>query len=353
MNMIKHTFLAMLLFTTVAATAQNKNPYKSIGKKGEILTLTKGRYEELFDQDSIQQIGSVLINVRTLKIIKFVDEENDIKERLQTEKQSRFLSVDPLTRSYPMLTPYQYASNTPIAAIDLDGLEGVVASPLGNQNVVSIETASRAATTIKAAAFKATFSNYLPKKFIDHYANGQGTPYKLSNKEAEDLHVLPTGIHGGSTNDIKKTDDFISKIKPGSSMELPEGFSIQGAAANAGTLGRFQINLKGSITKDKKDPSKWSFKGQMQFSDTYDFETSPTKPGDLERNNWADDQTNFANRFLPGKGFEVTSEWINVEQINSDYLDWFKDKSSEVIQNKVTENKAATGEVKKTTRETN
>ena len=35
----------------------------------------------------------------------------------------KFLSVDPLTKSYPMLTPYQFASNTPIQAIDLDGLE--------------------------------------------------------------------------------------------------------------------------------------------------------------------------------------------------------------------------------------
>lgn len=33
------------------------------------------------------------------------------------------MSVDPLTRSFPMLTPYQFASNTPVTAIDLDGLE--------------------------------------------------------------------------------------------------------------------------------------------------------------------------------------------------------------------------------------
>jgi RHS repeat-associated protein len=38
----------------------------------------------------------------------------------------RFLSVDPLTTSYPMLTPYQFASNTPIQAIDLDGLEALI-----------------------------------------------------------------------------------------------------------------------------------------------------------------------------------------------------------------------------------
>ncbi len=35
----------------------------------------------------------------------------------------RFFSVDPLTRQYPELSPYQFASDNPIANIDLDGLE--------------------------------------------------------------------------------------------------------------------------------------------------------------------------------------------------------------------------------------
>jgi hypothetical protein len=40
--------------------------------------------------------------------------------------------VDPLTARYPMLTPYQFASNTPIQAIDLDGLEAqIVVNDLG------------------------------------------------------------------------------------------------------------------------------------------------------------------------------------------------------------------------------
>ncbi len=43
--------------------------------------------------------------------------------RIYNPRIGRFLSVDPLTSSYPMLTPYQFASNTPIQAIDLDGLE--------------------------------------------------------------------------------------------------------------------------------------------------------------------------------------------------------------------------------------
>jgi len=43
--------------------------------------------------------------------------------RIYNPSIAKFLSVDPLTKSYPMLTPYQFASNTPIRAIDLDGLE--------------------------------------------------------------------------------------------------------------------------------------------------------------------------------------------------------------------------------------
>jgi RHS repeat-associated protein len=48
----------------------------------------------------------------------------DYGMRLYNPALCRFLSVDPLTKGYPMLTPYQFASNCPIACIDLDGLEG-------------------------------------------------------------------------------------------------------------------------------------------------------------------------------------------------------------------------------------
>ncbi|MBP8850087.1 MAG: hypothetical protein KBG80_05980 [Breznakibacter sp.] len=43
--------------------------------------------------------------------------------RIYNPAIAKFLSVDPLTKSYPELTPYQFASNTPIECIDLDGLE--------------------------------------------------------------------------------------------------------------------------------------------------------------------------------------------------------------------------------------
>ena len=43
--------------------------------------------------------------------------------RMLDTRIARFRGVDPLTAKYPMLTPYQFASNTPIWAKDLDGRE--------------------------------------------------------------------------------------------------------------------------------------------------------------------------------------------------------------------------------------
>ena len=60
------------------------------------------------------------------------ENDNEVKDegnqqeygmRIYDPRLVRFLSVDPLVKKYPMLTPYQFASNRPIDGIDLDGLE--------------------------------------------------------------------------------------------------------------------------------------------------------------------------------------------------------------------------------------
>jgi RHS repeat-associated protein len=49
--------------------------------------------------------------------------QQDYGLRIYDPRLGKFLSVDPLTKEYPELTPYQFASNTPVQAIDLDGGE--------------------------------------------------------------------------------------------------------------------------------------------------------------------------------------------------------------------------------------
>jgi hypothetical protein len=99
---------------------ENQQEGKPSGYHGEVLTLSKGRYDEFLVAKPIESIGNVRFNTLTKKIVGFGENKRRV------EVVSRFLSVDPLAASYPELTPYQFASNTPIWAIDLDGLEGVV-----------------------------------------------------------------------------------------------------------------------------------------------------------------------------------------------------------------------------------
>ena len=57
--------------------------------------------------------------------------------RIYNPRIGKFLSVDPLAKDYPWYTPYQFAGNMPIWAIDLDGLESVAPMKPGeNKNGV-------------------------------------------------------------------------------------------------------------------------------------------------------------------------------------------------------------------------
>ena len=66
--------------------------------------------------------------------------------RIYDVRIGKFLSVDPLTKDYPGLTPYQFASNSPIENSDLDGAESI--SDIKHSNLVKAEL------QIKAADFK-------------------------------------------------------------------------------------------------------------------------------------------------------------------------------------------------------
>jgi RHS repeat-associated protein len=55
--------------------------------------------------------------------VKGEGNQQDYGMRIYDPRLGRFLSTDPITKNYPELTPYQFASNTAIQAIDLDGLE--------------------------------------------------------------------------------------------------------------------------------------------------------------------------------------------------------------------------------------
>jgi RHS repeat-associated protein len=55
--------------------------------------------------------------------VKGEGNQQDYGKRIYDPRLGRFLSTDPLAKSFPWYSPFQFAGNMPIAAIDLDGEE--------------------------------------------------------------------------------------------------------------------------------------------------------------------------------------------------------------------------------------
>jgi RHS repeat-associated protein len=83
----------------------------------------------------------------------------DYGMRLYNPALCRFLSVDPIAKSYPELTVYQFASNTPVWGIDLDGLEvfystdGTRLGQIGSDTQVRVVNAN---ATLEKGKYKST-----------------------------------------------------------------------------------------------------------------------------------------------------------------------------------------------------
>jgi len=119
--------LIVLLFVGETLRAQADNPYAEFGYEGKVLKTPQERQQYMLtipNPNSSSDIALVGIAPNEGKYYLF-DKDNELldEDTLMNNELGRFLSIDPLHSKYPELTTYQFASNTPIQAIDLDGLE--------------------------------------------------------------------------------------------------------------------------------------------------------------------------------------------------------------------------------------
>jgi HNH/Endo VII superfamily nuclease toxin with a HHH motif len=106
--------------STTPPTDKTPNPFESIGEQARYVTLSNGLFEELHTPQKLVRYGRTVFDTEENRVVKFLEE--DIST-YQVDPVVFALSVDPLTKSYPWYTPYQFAGNNPIRFVDLDGLE--------------------------------------------------------------------------------------------------------------------------------------------------------------------------------------------------------------------------------------
>lgn len=98
------------------------NPFKKYGFYPKIATLSKGKYLEVHDIDSIISIGSVRFNRKTRDIVEFREIDlTDPDAQPYLDTAGRWFSPDPLSEEFSSWTPYNFALNNPIKNIDPDG----------------------------------------------------------------------------------------------------------------------------------------------------------------------------------------------------------------------------------------
>ena len=137
--MIKYYFFILLFLSFSMLSAQEKltkeertrreknikagNPFLKYGCKAPVATLSKGKYLEVHDLDSIVIIGTTRWHVYKKIILGDIKKESlNLDAQPTGDVPGMWMSPDPLSEEYPSWNPYNYCKQNPLNLIDPDGL---------------------------------------------------------------------------------------------------------------------------------------------------------------------------------------------------------------------------------------
>jgi RHS repeat-associated protein len=206
----------------------------------------------------------------------------DYGMRMYDTRVCRFPLPDPLTKKYPELTPYQFASNTPIIAIDLDGLE-TAASTRQNDAIsprnVTGPTASK--QTGPTGPTGASGSN-APSGVIGPSTTGTGTAPKVRTDELQPyINFLSAPKVVASTQEvIMNTKTAQSQENPNCSKGLVENqpfldlFLLGGPLLmKSGTVAAASLVVENTATEGGGDLALGLGDDLFNFAETKGFQT--------------------------------------------------------------------------------
>ncbi|MBD0376455.1 MAG: hypothetical protein ICV51_12585 [Flavisolibacter sp.] len=167
--------------------------------------------------------------------VKGEGNQQDYGMRIYDPRLGRFLSVDPLVKQYPELTPYQFASNTPIKAVDIDGLESSWVPP--GQTIRYDQIRSRPDATNQTAT-----SNFRVQQQQEiRAANQQAQAAALSTPRAV-LSATDTSPGSNMMREAHRQQATLAK-SVGQAMQTPEGQAGMGLAGAMYTAAETPVRI--------------------------------------------------------------------------------------------------------------
>lgn len=267
-------FISVMLFVnTPQASAQDI--FKQHGFDKKPLTLSNDRYNEFFSNDEIVQIGTVMLNTKTNKVVAFVEEDT---VSYTAENSSRWLSIDPLARKYPQLSPYIYAANNPLIYIDVDGrdilfVNGFIGfgSPAAGKPYWNKDFVNGAMGYFKDN--RAKFTKYEPSKFSSAAERKTaGIEYAKSNLEA-------------LTNGMTKDKDVFRMVTHSMGAAFGEGIAefLKGEGWQVETIVHVNPFQASDITTTDPSSNAETTTVDYQNPDDWVINDTPTaSPGDIQ-----------------------------------------------------------------------
>jgi RHS repeat-associated protein len=131
--------------------------------------------------------------------------------RFHDSRIGRFMSVDDLTSSYPWYSPYQFAGNKPIWAIDLDGLEEYVMHyRFEDGKVTHLKTIKNSEVTMKLSGYKRVRGAEVPQYRANYTDTRTGQPMSPS-----EIGKVQYQYYDAEGNRLNIRRDFDGKIVDG------------------------------------------------------------------------------------------------------------------------------------------
>lgn len=106
------------------------NPFVKFGCKAPVATLSKGKYLEVHDLDSIVTIGTIRWDVENQKIVGNITIDSlNVDAQPIGDAPGMWMSPDPLSEEFPSYSPYSFCFGNPMKYKDPDGRAAVDVIP--------------------------------------------------------------------------------------------------------------------------------------------------------------------------------------------------------------------------------